>query len=109
MISYVGTKFVSACYACIDLSNSTFRHASAGHWPGFIWRGSEQRMISDTDNKMPIGWSVEPDYPTVRVEDPPGRPISPGTRTERWRHRNSEGSMFGEERLDELIRFLPDG
>ena len=65
-------------------------------------------MISDTDNPMPIGWSVEPDYPTVESK------ILPGDRIVLYTDgaieaRNSEGSMFGEERFHELIRSFPMG
>jgi len=108
MISYVGGQFITACYACIDLSRNTFRHASAGHWPPLIWRESEQRMIADSENRMPIGWSVEPEYPTVEAKIVPGDRIVLYT-DGAIEARNKEGLMFGEERFHELIRSSPAG
>ena len=108
MINYVGGQFITACYACIDLSAKTFRHASAGHWPPLIWRESEQKMIAESENRMPIGWSVEPEYPTVEAK------IFPGDRIVLYTDgvieaRNSEGAMFGEQRFHDIIRSHPAG
>jgi two-component system, sensor histidine kinase ChiS len=108
MMSYVGGQFITACYACIDLSRGTMRHASAGHWPPVIWRGSERLMIAETESRMPIGWTVEPDYPSIEAK------LLPGDRIILYTDgvieaRDSAGSMFGEERFHEIIRSCIEG
>ena len=108
MMNYVGGQFITACYACIDLSRGTFRHASAGHWPPVIWRESERLLIADTEGSMPIGWSAVSEYPTVETG------LVPGDRIVLYTDgvieaRNSAGVMFGEERFHELIRSCPRG
>lgn len=108
MMSYVGGQFITACYACIDLSRGTIRHANAGHWPPIIWRESEQRLIIETDSRMPLGWSAEVEYPTVEAD------IVPGDRIILYTDgvieaRNTAGVMFGDERFHDLIRSCRGG
>ena len=65
--------------------------------------GSEGRMIIRSDNRMPIGWAVEEEYPEVRED------LAPGDRIILYTDgvieaRNGEGRMFGEEGFHEFIR-----
>jgi two-component system sensor histidine kinase ChiS len=105
MYNYTGGQFITACYACIDLARKTLRHSNAGHWPLILWRGSEHRIIINSDNRMPIGWSVEEEYPTVESD------ILPGDRVILYTDgileaRDKDGKLFGEARFHQLIRSL---
>ncbi len=103
MEHYTGGQFITACYALVDLEARTVTHASAGHWPLVVWRKNEGRMIVRSDNRMPIGWAVEKEYPEVRED------LAPGDRIILYTDgvieaRNGEGRMFGEEGFHEFIR-----
>ncbi|OHD66856.1 MAG: hypothetical protein A2176_12365 [Spirochaetes bacterium RBG_13_51_14] len=107
MYNYTGGQFITACYACIDLARKKLQHANAGHWPLLIWRRSEKRIIIESKNCMPIGWSDEEEYITVESD------IMPGDRIILYTDgiveaRNASNKMFGEARFHDLIRKYQD-
>ncbi|MBN2160562.1 MAG: SpoIIE family protein phosphatase [Spirochaetes bacterium] len=103
MFNYVGGQFITACYACIDLAGKKVRHANAGHWPPIIWRKGDGTMITDSENRMPIGWVIEEEYPVTESE------LVPGDRLVLYTDgiieaRDAGKQMFGETRFHDLIR-----
>lgn len=103
MYNYTGGQFITACYACVDLARKKLFHTNAGHWPLILWRGREQRIIINSENRMPIGWSLEEDYPSVESD------ILPGDRIILYTDgileaRNKEAELFGEERFHQHIK-----
>jgi two-component system sensor histidine kinase ChiS len=103
MYSYTGGQFITACYACVDLARKKLQHVSAGHWPLLLWRGRESRIIMDSENRMPIGWSMEEEYPAVEAD------IFPGDRIIMYTDgileaRDKAGKLFGEDRFHQLIK-----
>ncbi|MBN2079413.1 MAG: SpoIIE family protein phosphatase [Spirochaetes bacterium] len=103
MQHYTGGQFITACYARVDFADRTVTHSSAGHWPLIVWRKSEGRMIVESDNRMPIGWAVEDEYPEIREDLVPGDRIILYTDGV-IEARNGEGRMFGEEGFHDFIR-----
>lgn len=102
MYNYTGGQFITACYVCIDITEMKIRYANAGHWPLLIWRKTEQRIIADTENGLPIGWSEEEDYPLVE------RDLRPGDRVILYTDgvieaRDGANRMFGEEGLRGIV------
>ena len=102
MYNYTGGQFITACYVCIDITGMKIRYANAGHWPLLIWRKTEQRIIADTENGLPIGWSAEEDYPLIE------RDLCPGDRIILYTDgvieaRDGANRMFGEEGLCGIV------
>jgi two-component system sensor histidine kinase ChiS len=102
MFNYTGGQFITACYACIDLTKMRISHANAGHWPLLIYRKSEHRIIKAVDNGIPIGWTVEASYNPVESEILPGDRIIMHT-DGIIEARGITNKMFGEQRLHKYI------
>lgn len=100
---YLGSQFITACYACIDLKEMKLTQANAGHWPLIIDRGKDEPPVLPEKNGIPIGWLNEVDYENH------GYDLNPGDRIVLYTDfmieaRNTDEVMLGMEGFLKLIQ-----
>ncbi|MDM7974280.1 MAG: SpoIIE family protein phosphatase [candidate division Zixibacteria bacterium] len=112
MEQYPHGLYLTACCVFIDLDRMVMYHANAGHRPLIIWRGSENRIISDKIYDSPIGIFPNSTYSMneLGIRDRDRIILFTDGIVEA---RNRERRLFGEEKLHEVIRdnldMEPDG
>jgi len=103
MAKYPHGIFMTACCVYIDLDNKKLYHSNAGHRPLLIWRKDGNEIISDKIYDRPIGIIPESKYSFNEIE------LHDNDRIILYTDgiieaRNSMREMFGDERLNSLIR-----
>jgi serine phosphatase RsbU (regulator of sigma subunit) len=104
-----GSRFMTMHLSLVDPRAGTFRWASAGHDPAFIYDPAEDRFVEDSAGGLPLGVMPgmgyeEYSYGPLR----PGQVIAVGTDGV-WEMPNAAGEQYSKERLREVIRASAGG
>lgn len=111
--SYTRTPggFVTAFYGVFDPDQKTFTYASAGHNPPRLRKGDDGRVLALTGARdLPLGIAREVEYHEETV--PLSRDdmlvlYTDGITEARAQNAESGKTLFGEERLDNVLRTAP--
>jgi len=105
--STVQSNFVTAFLCSINTETNMMRYSSAGHQPPLLLRGNSGKLIELNAKGIPLGWfsGIELEEKEIQLE--------PGDRlvfytdgiTETM---NSEHHLFGDEKLNDLIKKYAD-
>lgn len=103
MAKYPHGIFMTACCVYIDLDKKKLYHSNAGHRPLLIWRKNSNEILSDKIYDRPIGIIPETKYSFNELD------LHDDDRIILYTDgiieaRNSRREMFGDERLNGLIR-----
>ncbi len=100
-------RFITLCYARIDLSQKQLSFIDCGHTEIMLKRGSTGKVEALKGHNMPLGFTSEQEFDSTTIELMPDDLLlfySDGV-TEAA---NADGEMFGTERLADFLRELPN-
>lgn len=107
MSDYLSERFITACYAVIDLKNRKITQANAGHWPILIVRRDEGEVICEMKNNMPLGLSKDEEFFTIEFD------LEADDRIFFYtdciiESKNSKGKIFGDKNLHNYLCSVKD-
>jgi sigma-B regulation protein RsbU (phosphoserine phosphatase) len=109
LLAASGDRFMTLHLAVIDAKAGTFRWASAGHDPAFIYNPEADRFIEDGSGGLPLGVMPGAEYEEYAFGPlKPGQVILVGTDGV-WEMPNAAGEQYGKDRLRAAIRAAAGG
>jgi sigma-B regulation protein RsbU (phosphoserine phosphatase) len=99
-----GSRFMTMHLSVVDARTGTFRWASAGHDPAFIYDPGTDLFTEDTSGGMPLGVMADVPYEEYTLGSlTAGQVIVVGTDGV-WEMPNEAGEQYGKDRLRDVIR-----
>ncbi len=101
----VKDQFITACYTIIDIENRKIIQSNAGHWPMLLYRQATNELIVNSENKMPLGCTLEEKYENREFD------LEINDRLIFYTDgiieiKNAEGKMFGDRNFHKLIKAI---
>lgn len=99
-------RFMTLFFALLDPTNRSLQWLSAGHGPMFLYRAESKEVEELAATTMPLGVMDDVEFRPVQNENlASGDMLALGT-DGIWETINSDGEMFGSERVSQLLKDL---